>query len=148
MCETDRNISKAIKRYNYLIGEMEAVYHEMSLKAGLSDSAMKILYMVCDNDGHCPLQNISRYYGMSKQTVNSAIRKLEAEGILYLEPDGGKNKIVCLTEEGSRMASRTAGRMMKAENDIFVSWPEEDVQTYLELTERFLHALQDSAKNF
>ncbi len=46
------------------------------------------------------------------------------------------------------MASRTAGRMMKAENDIFVSWPEEDVQTYLELTERFLHALQDSAKNF
>lgn len=144
----ENRVSKAMKRYNYLIGEMEAVYHEMSLKTGLSDSAMKILYMVCDKDGRCPLQNIVRYYGMSKQTVNSAIRKLEAEGILYLEPAGAKNKNVCLTEEGSRLAFRTAGRVIKAENDIFKSWPEEDVQKYLELTERFLYALRDRAKNF
>ena len=35
--------SKVMKRFNYLLGEMDAVYHEMALKLGLSDSAMIIL---------------------------------------------------------------------------------------------------------
>ena len=38
--------SKVMKRFNYLLGEMDAVYHEMALKLGLSDSAMIILYTV------------------------------------------------------------------------------------------------------
>ena len=33
----------AIKRYNHLTGEINAVYHRMSLKLGLSDSASIIL---------------------------------------------------------------------------------------------------------
>lgn len=142
------NTSKAMKRYNYLYGEMDAVYHEMSLKAGLSDSAMRILYAICDQGDRCLLQNICRYSGLSKQTINSALRKMEAEGVLYLEPAGAKNKNVCLTEAGKLLTARTAGRIYEIENDIMEAWPEEDVQTYLELTERFLHALQDNAKNF
>ena len=39
-------VSKVMKRYNYLLGELNAVYHEMSLKLGLSDSAMIILYTI------------------------------------------------------------------------------------------------------
>lgn len=139
--------SKVMKRYNYLFGEMEAIYHEMSLKVGLSDSAMRILYAVRDNGERCPLRNICRYSGLSKQTINSALRKMEAEGILYLEPAGLKNKNVCLTEAGKLLTARTAGRIYEIENDIMESWPKEDVQTYLELTERFLRALQDRAKN-
>ena len=48
-------ILKKLKRYNYLIGETEATYHEISLKLGLSDSAMKILYAICDNGKSCLL---------------------------------------------------------------------------------------------
>ena len=32
------------------------------------------------------------------------------------------------------------------ENDIFASWPREDVEQYLELTERFLLDLRERAK--
>lgn len=146
--ETDNHSSIDMKRYNYLFGEMEAVYHELSLKVGLSDSAMRILYTICDKGESCLLRDICRYCGLSKQTINSALRKMEAEGILYLEPAGAKNKNVCLTEEGKRLTARTAGRVYEMENDILESWPKEDVQKYLELTERFLYALQDRAKNF
>ena len=83
--------SKVMKRFNYLLGEMDAVYHEMALKLGLSDSAMIILYTICDQGDGCLLQNICRYSGMSKQTANSAIRKLEAEGIIYLESAGSRS---------------------------------------------------------
>ena len=52
-------VSKVMKRYNYLLGELNAVYHEMSLKLGLSDSAMIILYTICDQGERCPLQERS-----------------------------------------------------------------------------------------
>ena len=97
-------VSKEMRRFNYLLGEIDAVYHEVSLKLGLSDSAMKIMYAICDAGEVCLLQEICFYTGLSKQTVNSAIRKLEEEGILYLEPFNAKSKKVFLTEKGKGLA--------------------------------------------
>lgn len=139
-------VLKIMKRFNYLLGELDAVYHEMSLKLGLTDSAMIVLYTICDQGDGCPLQNICRYSGLSKQTVNSALRRLEAEGILYLESAGSRNKNVCLTEAGTVLAERTAGRILQAENEIFASWPESDTEKYLKLTENFLTALKEKAE--
>lgn len=129
---------KKLKRYNYLIGETEATYHEIALKLGLSDSAMQILYAICDNGESCLLQEICRSSGLSKQTINSAIRKLEQEGIVYLENVGQKAKNVCLTDSGKEFVQRTALRVIEIENSIFESWREEDVEFYLRLTEQFL----------
>lgn len=139
--------SREMKRFNHLMGEIDAVYHEMAMKLGLSDSAMIILYTICDNGDSCPLQEICRRSGISKQTINSAIRKLEKEGIVYLDAVGAKNKNVCLTEKGKHLANHTAIRIIDAENDIFSSWPKDDVNKYLELTERFLVEIKEKAKN-
>lgn len=138
--------SKAMRRYNHLVGEIDGVYHEMSLKLGLSDSAMIVLYTVCDSGSSCPLRDICLRSGLSKQTVNSALRKLEAEGVVYLEPVSARSKSVCLTEAGQALAAETAGKIIRIENDIFDSWPQADVEQYLELTERFLLALREKAE--
>lgn len=142
--------SKALKRFNYLSAEIGAAYHEMSFRLGLSDSAMQILYTICDcgQDGVCPLQVICRQTGLPKQTVNSALRKLEAEGMLYLEQLGAKGKNVCLTDAGKILAKNTALRMIEAENEIWDSWRAEDVEAYLALTEKFLREFQEKAKGF
>lgn len=144
----DEGISRELRRYNYLVGETEAIYHELSLRMGLSDSAMQILYTICDCGGdRCPLQTICRYTSLSKQTVNSALRRLEAQGVLYLQQAGGKAKTVCLTEAGKQLAQRTALRLIAMENQVLGAWPREDVQQYLALTERFLTALREKAKS-
>lgn len=130
--------AQKLSRFNYLLGETEAAYHEASLKLGLSDSAMRILYALCDLGDQCPLQSICRRSGLSKQTVNSAIRKLEQEGILYLEQATARAKQVCLTERGKALAERTAKRILQIENELFSAWPAGDVEIYLRLTERFL----------
>lgn len=141
-----KNISGELRRYNYLFGETGAAYHEMHLKLGMSDSAISILYAVLENGDRRPLQEICHYTGLSKQTINSALRKLEAEGIVYLEMAGPKMKNICLTEAGKLLAEKTAGRVLAAEDEIFASWPQEDVDKYLELTESFLLALKEKAK--
>ena len=70
-------ISKEMKRVNHLIGEIDAVYHEIAWKLGLSDSVFEILYTICNYGDSCMLKDIGRNCGLSKQTINSALRKLE-----------------------------------------------------------------------
>lgn len=138
--------SKDLKHFNHLITEMDAAYHEISLKLGLSDSAMSILYTICNYGESCLLQDICRQSGLSKQTINSALRKLEAGNILYLEMAGSKSKRVTLTDAGKALAQKTALQVINTENEIFASWSREDVEKYLELTEDYLTALKEKAK--
>lgn len=140
--------SKEMRRYNHLMGEIDGVYHEMARKLGLSDSAMLVLYTICVRGDVCPLREICRSSGLSKQTVNSALRKLETEGAVYLVPASTKSKNVCLTEAGKALAARTAGQIILIENEIFDAWPREDVAQYLDLTERYLLALRTRAGAF
>lgn len=138
-----KNISMEMKRFNYLISEIDSVYHEAALKLGLSDSAMSILYAICDNGEGCLLQEICFYTGISKQTINSALRKLEKEGIVYLELLNAKSKKVYLTDKGREFAEKTAFRVLQMEDEIFASWKKEDVEKYLELTESYLVHLKE-----
>ena len=75
--------SKEMKRYNHLLGEIEAVYHEMSLKLGLSDSAMIILYTICDEGDSCLLQDICLRSGMSKREKGLLYRKGKRSGKVH-----------------------------------------------------------------
>lgn len=139
----EKSSLSSLKRYNHLVGEIDAVYHEASLKLGMSDSVSKILYTICNVGSSCLLHDICKQTGLSKQTVHSAIRNLEAKEMVTLELVGGKSKKVCLTEKGEIFAQKTARRLIDMENSILSSWPKEDVQTYLELTERFLMDLKE-----
>ena len=71
--------SKQLRRFNRLVGETDAVYHELANRLGLSDSAFQILYTLRAEGGACPLRDICAFSGLTKQTVNSALRKLEGQ---------------------------------------------------------------------
>ncbi len=102
----DGNVTQFNRRINYLIEETDAVYHEIAVRLGLSDSVMLILYALEDAGGQIPLTTIYRQTGASKQTINSALRKLETDGHILLRMADGKRKIVCLTESGKIYAAR------------------------------------------
>lgn len=135
---------KTMKRFNHLLGEIEGTYHEASLKLGVSDSVLKILYTMCYFDNQCLLSDLCRHTGLSKQTVNSAIRKLENDRLVYLQAVDGKTKRVCLSPAGEEFARQTAGRVLNLENKIFSTWSDAEFSGYLMLTERYLAALRES----
>ena len=139
-------VSKNMKRFNHLIGEIGAAYHAASLKLGVSDSVMQILYTIYDVGESCLLTDICRLTGLTKQTVNSAIRNLEKEGTVCLIPVNSKSKKVALTAKGILLASQTVAKLVKAENAILDAWSEEDVARYLMLTKRYLDALNEKVE--
>ncbi len=136
-------VSKSLRRLNHIISGTDALYHEASFRLGISDSVCMILYSILTVGESCPLNVIVKSTGLSKQTVNSALRRLEKDGLAYLEAVDGRSKNVCLTEKGVILASTTAGRIISIENDILASWPEEDIRRYFELSEKFRLGLEE-----
>lgn len=134
------------RRYNRIISEIDEVYHEIAVKKGFSDSAMAIMYTLSDNDGQCRLPELIRLSGVNKQTINSALRRLERDELVYLEPAGGKSKRVCLTDKGRSIAHETVDRVVEAEKRIYSSWAREEWELYLRLTERYLEQLREEMK--
>lgn len=125
-----------ICRINCMTEEIDSLYHQAAVKLGVSDSVLFVLYMTYINDGQCLLYDICRLSGISKQTINSAIRKLEYEDILYLEKQDGKSKMVHLTEKGKVYAGQTAAKLYEAEYNAFRDWSVEEINLYLRLIEK------------
>lgn len=139
-------IMNEVRRINLLHSEIGNVFHEMSMQLGLSDSVSSILYTICNFGDSCLLGDIVSMTGIPKQTVNSALRKMEGEGILHVETADGRRKRVVLTENGKLLALRTVGQMIRMENEIYTSWTEEERQMHLTLTQRYLEQLKEKAK--
>ena len=132
-----------MKRFNHLASEMDAVYHEAALKLELSDSAMLILYTVCNYGDSCMISDICHLSGTSKQTINSALRRLETDGLIYLENINGRKKSIHLTEKGKAAAEHTVVRIIRMENEVFDAWTETERTLYLDLTQRFLNEMKE-----
>lgn len=126
-----------IHRVNCLTNDLNGLYHQAALKFGMSDSSLFVLYMLYNKGDNCLLNDICKESGISKQTINSALRKLESDGILYLEQDKGRAKRVRLTEEGKKYVMQTGARLLEAECHAFDDWSDEEVEQYLKLMEKY-----------
>ncbi len=131
------NYSNEIHRINYLNSEITSLYHLSSLKLGITDSVSIVLYSMYDAGGECLLSEVYKTSGISKQTVNSAVRRLENEGIIYLEHFGGKMKKLVLTEKGRSYVQKTTARLCQAEMDAFDTWSETEIESYICLMEKY-----------
>lgn len=136
-----------IHRINYLMAETDALYHRASLKLGITDSVSIVLYSIYDAGNDCLLSDIYKKSGISKQTVNSAIRSLEADGILYLEQHNGRSKRIVLTDKGRDYVQKTAARLYQAEIDAFASWTEDEVGSYIRLMEKYADCFRQQVEN-
>lgn len=136
-----------IFRINCLSEDINSLYHQAALKLGVPDSVLFVLYMIYTNGGQCLLSDIYKSYGISKQTINSAIRKLEGEDIVFLEKHNGKAKTVCLTENGKPYINENAAKLFDAECSAFGGWSEEEMDLYLSLIQKHNASLRSQIQN-
>lgn len=135
--EKIQHLRELNKRLNLLLFETDAVYHEASKRLGLADSDKKILYTLCHLGQQAPLVDVIRLSGINKQTVNSALRKLEKQDILYLQNANGRRKLLCLTSLGQQLVEKTVLRLIELENEAMLNWTDQETDLYIELTQRF-----------
>lgn len=138
----ERDHYEKVHRVNCLANDLDMIYHQAARKLGVSDSVLCVLYMIYEKGDGCLLYDICNESGLSKQTINSAVRKLEMEEILYLEHGKGKTKRVCLTEKGKAYVAKTAACLCEAECNAFADWSEEEFEQYLKLMKKYNDSLR------
>lgn len=131
-----------INKMNLLSSEIEGIYHTAAFKAGLADSAMAVLYVLRVENNECYISDICKTTGIGKQTVNSALRKMERDGIIQLKAINGRKKTVSLTQKGIALSETTADRLIDAENKAIADWSVEEISEYLRLMRKFRDCLK------
>jgi len=100
-------MSSNLREYNRIYKEVNDIYRDAASKFGLSNSVFDILYTICEVGEGCLQKDVCDATFIPKQTVNSAIRKLEQEGYLTLSNGKGHSKHILLTESGHTLLKET-----------------------------------------
>ena len=78
------------------------------------------------------------------QTINSALKNLEKQGIITFKPVTGnkKNKLVILTEKGHELTQKNIACLADAEQTAFLNMKKEERQTLLSLSGKYVELLK------
>lgn len=136
--------------YNRLYKEMDELYHDYAKGHGLSDSAFWMLYslverMLLKKEGAYTQKELCDDWSFSRQTINSALKSLEKQGIIMLAAIEGnrKNKEIVLTEQGKEIVNRSIIPLMGAERAAFGRLGDSDRDKFLQLTQKHMNLLKE-----
>lgn len=93
------------QEFNQLLKRMDNVYEELGKNSGISNTAFWILYTVRKEKETYKQKDLCDMWSYSKQTINSALKKLEEQNIIKLIMTEGnkKDKKIILTEKGEKI---------------------------------------------
>lgn len=136
-------MSSNLREYNRIYKEVNDIYRDAASKFGLSNSVFDILYTICEVGEDCLQKDVCDATFIPKQTVNSAIRKLEQEGYLTLSNGKGHSKHIHLTESGHTLLKETIFPIVEAENEAFTELSFEECNLLLKLHSKYTAALRE-----
>ena len=128
--------------FNRAFNELNTLYHEAALRLEVNDSELDILYMLHSAGGGCPLPRLCGFAAGGRQTINSALRKMEKAGLVSLRPADGRSKVVCLTPAGRETVDRKIRPLKSLEARVFEEWTEQEQAEYLRLLQKYLEAFR------
>ena len=138
---TLRPISKQneLNRLNKAVSEL---YHALCVQIGMSDSVFDIFYAIAALGDGCCQRDICDYAFTSKQTIHSAIHKLEKEGLLSFSPGKGREMLIYLTPAGEQFMRETVTPVIAMENEVISQMPAEETDQLIQLTRKYLNCLR------
>lgn len=122
---------------NALNAEIQGLYHEACVKLGLSDSACYILYVIAERGEGCTPGDISRSFGLTRQTVHSSVNTLMSKQIIEKNKGNGRVRQLYLTEKGRTVMKERILPLIALENNVFNTWTEAEKQTLLSLMRKY-----------
>lgn len=138
-------ISKLLSDYNGIIKENDQLYRKVTKTLGLSDSAFWILYALRETEGRRTEKDIVSVSLLPPQTINSALKKLEAEGyVTLLSGSDKRKKEVLLTEKGKALAAQTADRVIAIELETMGSLTAQEQDAFLGLLRKYTDLLKEN----
>ena len=129
-------------RFNNIFKKEDDLYRNAARLLGCSDCEFWILYTLRVEEAPVTQSDMCAILGYPKQTVNSALKKLEQEGLLTLSGGRGRGgRPIRLTETGMKLAEQTVDFVIEAEQRALLDLSSEEQAQLLTLMRRYNDAL-------
>lgn len=136
-------VTEDVVRFNRLFKSYDDCYAGAARKSRLPELSLWILYTLRDIPD-CTQKDLTDTLLRSKQSIQSALRRLLDEGLVTLETDKRDHrcKRIQLTEKGQEVCSRTADRVIHAERRAFAKFTDAERAEFLERFEQLRDAVR------
>lgn len=129
----EQDAKRMLLEYNRETKRLDDLYRCAVKQCGISECAFWILYTLRAEERQFTQAEICEFLIEPKQTVHSALKKLEAEG--YLARTSGadlRSKRVALTEKGEQFARAWIDRVLEAEAAALCAMPEAERAAFVQ----------------
>lgn len=147
---TNKKTREKLREYNAIYKATDAIYSELAKKSGLSPCAFWLMYFIREADGVCTQKEICGQWTMSKKTVHSALKGLEADGYLTLSASktDKRSKDILLTDRGIEFTRKNIDVVFKLEQKAFQKMGDEGFHALIERNREFQELLRAEADQF
>lgn len=120
---------------NHAWKEYEGCYDAVALRAGIPSSVLESLYTLFLEEG-ITQKDICERACLSKQTVHSAIVKMEKNGLIRTERGKGRSVLLFLTPAGREEVARVARPVVEAEINAYNTLSQKEFDQLIALVTR------------
>lgn len=134
-----------LAEFNRAHKRMNVLYHNYAKNAGISDAAFWLMYSLYEKGGPCTQTELCEAWLFAPQTINSALKALEKQGLITLElvPNSKKNKQFFFTEAGEKLVKEKIDPLVQAEEQSFLRLEESERNELLKITQKHISILED-----
>lgn len=142
--ETDQQMAEFIQTCK----ELDEIAHDYAKARGLSDASFYILYALAWHGSAYSQSTLCSDWSLPPQTVSSALKKMERQGIIELRLRSGsrKNKEICLTSRGRELMKQAVVPFMEAEQNSFLKISLKGRNILLTTLHQYLTILREEMK--
>ena len=128
--------------YNSAWKMNDNTYQQMARALGITETMLWILYALRLEPDGITQSRICEFMREPKQTINSALKKMEADGLLTMQSGACKRtKIIRLTAAGHALAQKTADRVLRTEQRALAQFSEEEFRQFCTLLNKMSTAM-------
>ena len=140
-----KHLSKKMLELNEIMKETDDLYRNLAKKFKMSDCMIWILYILREDDRSVTQSDICNMMCIPKQTVNSSLKKMEAEGYIeLLNINDKRSKQVSFTEKGLDLANNTVDIIISKENNALSKMDKEEQALFINLFKKYKDLLKES----
>ena len=149
MEEQRRKALSQMALYNQLLKESDDIYLVYAKNSNLSETAFWILYCIREREEAFTQREICNYWFYTPQTVNSALKHMEEDGLLVLRAEEGnrKSKKIYLTEKGEKLVEQIVDPLIDAEVRATEKLGEQEMEKFLKIMKKQTELFREEIAN-
>lgn len=120
------DIQELQRAFDMNVKAIDEAYDRTAKRSHLSPSSFDILYTLFAYGDGCTQKELCERCYDGKQTVNSAVHKMQRDGLLQISAGTGRNTHVHLTDAGRAYAARAIAPVLEAEHAVLESFDEDE----------------------